>query len=375
MIYLDNASTTKVDEEVIKTINPYFNKIYGNASSLHSLGTEARKALEDSRKIIAEKINALPEEIIFTASGTEANNIIIQGIAKSKGKGHIITTKIEHPAVLETVKTLEKEGFEVTYLDVDEKGFVKNLEKSIKPNTILVSVMHANNEIGTIQDLEKIGKICEKKEIFFHSDCVQSFTKVPIDVRKMNLSAITISAHKIHGPKGVAALYLKKGTRLKKIMYGGHHERDVRPGTENIPGITGFAKASMLIKEKEIKQMEKLRDRLIDGLLKISNSRLNGDRTKRLCNNASISFKYVEGESILLYLNDKGIAVSTGSACSSQSLEPSHVLIAIGLPHEIAHGTIRYSLSKYTTEKEIDYTIKETKKVVEKLREMSPIRR
>ncbi|MDD5178257.1 MAG: cysteine desulfurase family protein [Candidatus Nanoarchaeia archaeon] len=374
-VYLDNAATTKVDDEVIKAMNPYFNKIYGNASSLHSFGNEAKNALENSRRIIAEKINADTSEIIFVASGTEADNLAILGTAFLKEKGHILTTKIEHPAVLETCKELEKRGFQVTYLDVDKEGFIKNFEDNLRKDTILVSVMHANNEIGTIQNIERIGKICREKNIVFHSDCVQSFTKESIDVKKMNLDLASFSSHKIHGPKGVAALYIRKGIKLKRIIYGGHHELNIRPGTENIPGIVGFAKASQLLNKNEIERTTKLRNKLIDGLLKIPDTKLNGSRERRLCNNVNVSFKYVEGESLLLYLDEKGIAVSTGSACSSQTLEPSHVLLAIGLPHEIAHGTIRFSLSKYTTEKEIDYTIKSVKEVVEKLRKISPIRR
>ncbi|MDD5254148.1 MAG: cysteine desulfurase family protein [Candidatus Nanoarchaeia archaeon] len=373
--YLDNAATTKVDSEVVKAMKPYFEEKYGNASSLHSFGSEAKKALEESRKKIADKINADPSEIIFVSSGTEADNLAITGIAKLKGKGHIITSKIEHPAVLETCKELEKNGFDVTYLNVDKDGFVKDFEKSIKSNTILVSIMHANNEIGTVQDIEKIGKICRSKNIIFHSDCVQSFTKEKIDVKKMSIDLASFSSHKIHGPKGIAALYIKEGIKLKKLMFGGHHEKSIRPGTENIPGIVGFAKAVQIANENDVERIKQMRDKLINGLLKIPDTRLNGDKEKRLCNNISISFRYVEGESMLLYLDEKGIAVSTGSACSSQSLEPSHVLISIGLPHEIAHGTIRYSLSKYTTEKEIEYTIKTTKEVIERLRRISPIKR
>ena len=376
-VYLDNAATTKTAPEVAKAMQPYFTKVYGNASSLHKFGRDAKDALEHSREIIAKKINALPEEIIFTSCGTESDNLAIKGIAYSFGKGHIITSKIEHPAILETCKQLEKEGFKVTYLDVDEEGRVnlEQLKKNITKETILVTIMHANNEIGTIEPIEEIGNLCKEKNVIFHTDAVQSFTKVPIDVRKTNIDLISMSSHKIHGPKGVGALFVRNElkNKLKKQNTGGHHEFDLRAGTENIPGIVGFAKAVELTNDGHIEHMKKLRDTLIKGLLEIKETQLNGPIEKRLCNNVSVSFHFIEGESILLRLDAKGIAVSTGSACSSQSLEPSHVLIAIGLKHEIAHGTIRFSLSRFTTEKEIDYTIKNVKKIVENLRKISPL--
>ncbi len=378
-IYLDNAATTKTDPEVAKAMQPYFTKEYGNASSLHSFGQKAKEALEQSREIIAKKINALPEEIIFTSCGTESDNIALQETAYlNRDKcNHIITTKIEHPAVLETCKFLEKNGFKVTYLDVDKDGLInlEQLKKSITKETILVSIIHANNEIGTIQDIKAIGEICKKHKVLFHTDAVQSFTKVQIDVKKMNIDLISMSAHKIHGPKGIAALYIRKGTKIHPLMHGGHHESNLRPGTENIPAIVGFAKAIQLTNEQHINYMTQLRDKLIKGLLEIKDTHLNGSKTNRLCNNVSVSFNFIEGESILLHLDNKGIAVSTGSACTSQSLQPSHVLLAIGLKHEIAHGTIRFSLSRYNTEQEINYTIKNIKEIVKNLRKMSPLYR
>ncbi len=374
-VYLDNGATTKVSDEVVRAILPYYKKHYGNASSLHDFGAKAKEALEKSRKIIAQEINADPEEIVFTSGGSESDNLAIKGITygnKKKGN-HIITTKIEHPAILGPCKELFLEGFKVTYLDVDKNGFIKlnQLKKEISDKTILVSVIHGNNEIGTVQDIEKIAKICKKKGVYFHTDAVQSFTKEKIDVKKMNIDLLSASSHKIHGPKGIGFLYIRKGVNIKKMLYGGRHENDKRAGTENIPGIVGFAKAVQL--DKKLKQIKKLRDYLIKRIEKeISDVKLNGDRNKRLVNNVNISFKYVEGEALLMHLNDRGIAVSTGSACSSQSLEPSHVLVAIGLKHEDAHGSIRFTLSRYTTKQEIDYTVRELKKVVKLLRDMSP---
>lgn len=375
--YLDNGATTKTDEEAAKAINECFAKNYGNASSLHEFGREAKEILESAREVIAEKINAEPSEIIFTSGGTESDNLAIQETAyPNRDKGnHIITTKIEHPAVLETCKFLEKEGFKVTYLDVDEDGLIdlEQLKKEINEKTILVSVMHANNEIGTIQPIEEIGKICREKRIYFHTDAVQSFTKTQIDVKKQNIDLASFSGHKVHGPKGVGALYIRKGTKIHSLMHGGHQESGKRAGTENVPGAAGFAKAVELSNKDDIKRMQELRDRLIENLLEIPDTILNGSREKRLCNNVNISFSFVEGESLLMKLDDKGIAVSTGSACSSQSLEPSHVLLAIGLKHEIAHGSIRFTLSKYTTQKEIDYVVKAVKKAVNELRAVSPL--
>lgn len=373
-IYLDNGATTKVDSKVVKVMQKIFTKNYGNPSSLHQFGQDAHNYLEEARITIANKLNAKPEEIIFTSGGTESDNLAIKGAAYLNGKGHIITSKIEHPAVLNTCKELEKQGFTVTYLNVDKFGLInlKELEESVKENTFLISIMHANNEIGTIQPIDEIGKIAKKYNILFHTDAVQSFIKVPIDVTKINIDMISLSSHKIHGPKGVGTLYVKSGLKLKPLIDGGNHERKLRAGTENVPGIVGFAEATKL--EPQLDYIKKLRDKLILGLLEIPNSQLNGHPEKRLVNNVSISFNFVEGEGILFSLDQKGIAVSTGSACSSHSLEPSHVLLAIGLKHEIAHGTIRFTLSKFNTEEEIDFTIKNVKSIIEYLRKMSPVR-
>ena len=376
-IYLDNGATTQVAKEVAKAVQTILTKKFGNPSSLHKFGEEARKEIEKARAIIANKINAEPNEIIFTSGGTESDNLAIKGIAyQNKDKGnHIITTAIEHSAVLETCASLEKDGFQTTYLSVDEEGFInlEKLKKAINPKTILVSIIHANNEIGIIQDIEAIGKICKEKNIYLHTDAVQSFTKVPIDVKKMNLDLLSLSSHKIHGLKGTGALFVKKGTKLKPLFNGGIQENNIRAGTENMPGIVGFGKAVEIITDDDLEKMKKLRDKLIQGLEKIPSIKLNGPKNKRLSNNVNISFKYVEGESLLYHLDSKGIAVSTGSACSSHSLSPSHVLIAIGLKPEIAHGSIRFTLSRYTTEDEISYTIKTVKEVVEDLRRISPL--
>lgn len=375
-VYLDNGATTKVADEVAKIMQEYMTKKYGNASSLHGFGEEANEALETARSTIAKKINAETDEIIFTSGGTESDNLAIKGIAYASNKKHIITTRIEHPAILKSCETLQKEGYKITYLRVDRDGLVnlKELEDAITPDTAIVSVIHANNEIGTIQDIEKIGEICKKKDVIFHTDAVQSFTKIPIDVKKINVDLISLSAHKIHGPKGIGTLYVRKGTKLKKMIDGGPHEKNLRAGTENVSGAVGFGKAVELTDEKQIKKMEKLRDKLINEILKkVPDTMLNGSRTKRLCNNVNITFKGIEGESMLLLLNEKGIAVSTGSACSSKSLEPSHVLMAIGLRHEDAHGSIRFTLSRYTTEKEVHYAVKVAEECAKKLRQISPL--
>ncbi len=376
-VYLDNGATTIVDKEVEKAMLPYFTKVYGNASSLHTFGQEAKEALEKSREIIAKRINALPEEIIFTSGGTEADNLAIKGIAyTNKEKNHVITTKIEHHAVEKSCEALEKEGFKVTYLEVDKDGFVdlKQLKDSITDKTILVSIIHANNEIGTVQDIEAVGKVCKEKNVYFHTDSVQSFTKVPIDVKKQNITLASFSAHKIHGPKGMGALYVKKGTKIKKLIDGGPQESDLRAGTENIPNIVGFAKAIELAKPEDCKKIEKLKDYFIEKVEKeIPEVKLNGSKEKRLPNNINITFKYIEGEALLLRLDDKGIAVSTGSACSSRELKPSHVLTAIGVPAAMAHGSIRFTLSRFTTKEELDYTIKHLKEAVAELRSVSPL--
>jgi cysteine desulfurase len=383
-VYLDNGATTMADPEVVKAMQPYFTEKYGNASSLHSFGNEAKNALNNSRAVIAKILNAEPEEIIFTSGGTESDNLAIIGTAfanKERGN-HIITSRIEHPAVLRTCEYLEKNfGFKVTYLPVDKEGFVKidELKKAMTDKTILVTIMHANNEIGTIEPIDEIGKLCKEKGITFHTDAVQSFTKVPIDVRKTNVDMISISAHKIHGPKGVGALYIRKGANIKPLAYGGSHEFRMRAGTENITGIVGFAKAAELNSMPEHAQyVAKLRDRLIKGVLKnIDEAIVNGPKDKtiknRLCNNANIAFKYVEGESVLMHLDFRGIAVSTGSACSSKSLEPSHVLTSIGLEKKDSHGAIRFTMSRFNTELEIDYTIERLTEIIKKLRELSPL--
>jgi len=381
-IYLDNAATTKVDERVLKAMEPLFSDKYGNASSLHLMGEEARRAIEEARGVIARSIKAKHKEIIFTGSGTEANNFVLKGLFfankdKDSGKNHIITTKIEHDCVLNSCKWLETQGARVTYLDVDEKGFVdlEQLNNSINNKTIVVSVIHANNEIGTIQDLEAIGKICKEKGVYFHTDACQSFTKVDIDVKKMNLDLMTLNAHKIHGPKGVGALYIRQGVKIIPLLHGGGHEFGLRSGTENVAGIVGFAKAVKISNDNDVKKMKKLRDKLINGILKIPNTKLNGVKgNDRLCNNVNVCFNNIEGEAIGSFLNARGIFGSTGSACSSHTLEPSHVLIALGMSALQANSSIRLSISKYTTEDEIDYVLQELKKIVEKLRKISPIR-
>ena len=379
-VYLDNAATTKVDEKVLKEMIPYYSEHYGNASSLHMEGAEAKNALEKSRSKIAKALGAKTSEIYFTATGTESNNWTTKGLFwenSRKGKNHIITTKIEHDCILNSCKWLETQGAKVTYLDTDEEGFVnpEDVEKAITDKTFLVSIIHGNNEIGTIQDLEKIGKICKEKEVLFHTDACQSFTKVPIDVKKMKLDLVTINSHKIHGPKGVGALFIKDGVKIQPLMHGGGHEKRMRSGTENIPSIVGFAKALDVVSNKELKKMIKLRDKLINGILEnIDNTKLNGPRgEKRLANNVNISFMNVEGEAVGGYLENKGIFVSTGSACMSNTLASSHVLKALNLSDLEQNSSIRMSLSKYTTEKEIDYVLKKLPEIIAKLRKLSPL--
>lgn len=366
-IYLDNGATTKVAKEVIDEMNKAFEN-YGNPSSLHKLGRQSKEHLEIARETIAKKLNAKPNQIIFTSGGSESNNFVLKSI-----EGKIITTKIEHPSILNTCKTLQKNGAELIFLDVDPEGYInlEQLKKNIK-GTKLVSIMHANNEIGTIQNLEEIGKICKENNVLFHTDAVQSFTKTELDVEKFNLDFVSLSAHKIHGPKGIGALYARNPRLLKPLIEGGSQENKKRAGTENVPGILGFAKATEIITKEDIKRMTKLRNKLIEELLKIPETKLNGPK-ERLCNNINISFKRIEGESILLHLDDEDIQVSTGSACSSSSLQPSHVLTALGLKPEIAHGSIRFTLSKYTTEQEIEITIQAVPKIIKKLRELSPL--
>ena len=375
-VYLDNGASTKVDPKVVKVMIPYFSEKYGNASSLHEFGNEAFLALEKARGIIARKIGTKIDEIIFTSGGTESDNLAILGVASSKDKNHIITSNIEHPAVLNSCKELEERGFEVTYLKVNKEGFIelKDVKNAITSKTVLVSIMHANNEIGTIQPIREIGQICNDKGVLFHTDAVQSFTKVSIDVRKDNIDLASFSSHKIHGPKGIGVLYVRKGIELKKIIHGGKHEFDLRPGTENVSGAVGFAKAIQLVKKQDIERILKLRNKLINGVLKnISNVALNGSKYNRLCNNANICFNNVEGETIGMYLSMKGIATSTGSACASKSLSPSKVLMAIGLNHAQANSSVRMTLSKFTTEKEINYVLKVLPKIIKKARRISPI--
>jgi cysteine desulfurase len=377
-IYLDHAATTPVDLEVVDAMQPYFTSCYGNASSLHSYGREAHNAMEDARKKVAALIGAGIDEIIFTAGGTESDNIAIKGIAYKKKKGHIITSSIEHPAVLETCRALEKGGFEVTYLPVDKFGMVNpsDVESAIKEETILISIMHANNEIGTIQPIEEIAKIASENGIPFHTDAVQSAGKVSIAVREMNIDLLSLSSHKIYGPKGVGALYIKKRVRVEPIIHGGGHERGLRSSTENIPGIVGFGKACELAKDRmavDIQHLTEMRDELIKGVLAIEETYLNGHSTKRLPNNAHFRFSAIEGESLILSLDEKGIAASTGSACSSKKLEPSHVLLAIGLNEVEAHGSLRLTLGRENTREEVAYVVDTLSEVVERLREMSPL--
>lgn len=381
-VYLDNASTTKLDEKVLKAMLPYLTESYGNASSTHLKGAEASRAVEQSREVIAKAINANNlKEIIFTSSGTESNNFALKGLffynkKANTGKNHIITTKIEHDCILNSCRWLETQGAKVTYLDVDKKGFVnpKDIEDAITSKTLVVSIIHGNNEIGTIQDLEAIGKICKSKNVLFHTDACQSFTKTKLDVKKQNLDLVTLNAHKIHGPKGIGALYVKEGIKITPLMHGGGQERKLRSGTYNVPGIVGFAAAVKASNFKDVKKMSNLRDKMIKEILKIPNTKLNGaEGDKRLCNNINVSFKNIEGEAIGEFLNVKGIFGSTGSACSSKSLEPSHVLMALGMSAQEANSSIRLSISKYTTEEEIAYSLKEIKKIVSKLRAISPL--
>ena len=378
IVYLDNAATTKPLQEVIDIITETQKNNYGNASSLHRLGLNAEDLLDNCRRMIANSINAKESEIIFTSGGTESNNLAIKGFLKNK-KGKIITTTIEHPSVLNVFKELEKE-FEVVYINVDNEGFIdlKELESAVDNKTLLVSIIHGNNEIGTIQDIKEISNIVKQKnpETKIHIDACQSFTKIDINVKELNIDLMTINAHKIHGPKGVGCLFVKAGIKRSQLNQGGMQEHNLRPGTENIAGIIGFAKAveiAMNEKQKNIIHMKELQKYMIEKILLISGTELNGPKEldKRLCNNINISFEHIEGESILMMLNEKGICVSTGSACSSKKLEPSHVILALGKKHEQAHGSIRFSLSKFNTREEIDYAIEKLKKSVDILRKVS----
>ncbi len=378
MIYLDNAATTQVRREVIEAMLPFLDKKYGNASSLHSMGQEARAALERSRESIAKMLKAEPNEIIFCSCATEANNLALKGLAleaKKQGKNHLIVSKIEHHCVLHAAQWLGENGFEVTYLPVDEYGFVDlaELERAINEKTFLVSIMYANNEIGTIEPIREIAKICQENSVPLHSDAVQAFGKIPLYAKGTDM--LSLSAHKIYGPKGVGLLMKRKELRIQPLLHGGGHEFDLRSGTENVAGIVGFAKAMELaLKEmpRESKRQAKMRDKLIKHALQIPESRLNGHPKKRLPNNANFSFRYVEGESIVMKLNEHGIAASTGSACSSPKLEPSHVLLALGMAPSEAHGSLRLTLGRYNKMKDIDYTVKVLPKVIEELRAISP---
>ena len=381
MIYLDNAGTTRLDDQVLDKMMPYLKEEYGNASSLHTMGQRAKEVLDDARERVARCINAKAKEIYFTSGGSESDNQAIISacrLGERKGKKHIITSKIEHHAVLHTLEKLEKQGFAVTYLDVYEDGIVKveDLKKAIREDTCLVTIMFANNEIGTIQPITEIGKVCREKGVLFHTDAVQAVGHIPVDVEKMNIDLLSMAAHKFHGPKGVGALYAKSNVLLSNLIEGGAQERGKRGGTENVAGAVGLAVAL----ENAVADIDKvaqheiaLRDKLIKALLQIPHSALNGDKENRLPNNVNICFEGIEGESLLLLLDDAGICASSGSACTSGSLDPSHVLLAIGRPHEVAHGSLRLTLSKHTTEEEINKTIEIIPGVVELLRKMSPV--
>ena len=381
LIYLDNAATTKTSEEVVAAMPPYFTEYYGNPSSVYEFASESKKAVSNARRTIAETLGAQENEIYFTAGGSEADNWALKATAEayqSKGK-HIITTKIEHHAILHTAEYLEKRGFEITYIGVDENGVVKvdELEKAIRPDTILISVMFANNEIGTIQPIKEIGEIAKKHGVLFHTDAVQAYGQLPINVDELHIDMLSSSGHKLNGPKGIGFLYIRKGVKIRSFVHGGAQERKRRAGTENVPGIVGYGKAAEIaaktMKERTAKEIE-LRDHLIDRVLaEVPYTRLNGHRTNRLPNNANFSFQFVEGESLLILLDNNGICASSGSACTSGSLDPSHVLLAIGLPHEIAHGSLRLTLSAETNMEDIDFVVDCIKQIIERLRSMSPL--
>lgn len=380
---MDHSATTPVAPEVLAAMLPYFGEKFGNASSLHRSGREAKEALEDSREKVAALLGARAEEIIFTSGGTESDNLALKGIARKNRKHgkHIITTQIEHPAILETCRALEKDGFEVTYLPVTGEGLVElsTLEASIRPDTILISVMHANNEVGTIQPLEEIGRLAAERDIYLHSDAVQSVGKIPVNVDDLGVDLLSLSAHKLYGPKGVGALYIRKGTKLESIIQGGGHERRLRSGTENISGIVGLARAAELAERdmpREAERLTGLRDRLAELVLgKVKDAWINGTMKKRLPGNLNFGFKYVEGESLLLFLDSKGICVSTGSACSSHKLEPSHVLMSLGLKAEECHGSLRITLGMSNTLDEVEYVAESIVEAVERFRGISALGR
>jgi len=381
-IYLDYAATTPVDPQVVKAMSPYFTEKFGNTMSLHNFGQEAKQALEESREKVASLIGAKPNEIIFTSSATESNNLALKGITfanRKKGK-HIIISSIEHPCIMESAKWLEVQGFEITRLPVNKYGFINpdDVRKAIRKDTILVSIIHASNEIGTIQPIKEIGKICKEKRVYFHTDAVQSFGKIPIDVNKMNIDLLSASSHKMYGPKGAACLFIREGTRIEPILHGGGQESGLRSSTVNVPAIVGFAEACKICKremKKEAQRQIKLRDKLIKGVLRgIKRAYLNGHPQKRLPNNTNFWFEFIEGESMVIQLDLLRVAASTGSACSSLKLEPSHILLAIGLKPEQAHGSLRLSLGRWTTEKEINYVLKILPEVIKKLRKISPFK-
>ena len=380
-IYMDNAATTQVYPEVFDAMKPYFTEFYGNPSSIYSFAGNSKKAVEDARKTIADFLGARTEEIYFTGGGSESDNWALKATADAyanKGK-HIITSKIEHHAILHTCEYLEKKGFEVTYLDVDENGFVNpaDVEKAIRPDTILVSIMTANNEIGTIEPIAEIGKIAKDHGVLFHTDAVQAFGHIPMNVDEMNIDMLSASGHKINGPKGIGIMYIRKGVKIGSFVHGGAQERQRRAGTHNVPGIVGIGKAVELARDNMKERMEyetKLRDHLISRVMEeIPYAKLNGDKVKRLPNNVNVCFRFIEGESMLILLDQNGVCGSSGSACTSGSLDPSHVLLAIGLPHEIAHGSLRLTLSEKNTMEEVDFTVDKLKGIIERLRSMSPL--
>lgn len=381
LIYLDNAATTRLSDEAFEAMLPYWKEDYANPSAIYSFAEQAHSALDEARATIAKIIGAGPEEIYFTGGGSESDNWALKATAEAysqKGK-HIITSRIEHHAVLHTARWLEKQGYEVTYLDVDSRGLVdlEQLKAAIRPDTILISVMAANNEIGTVEPLKEIGRIAHERGVLFHTDAVQAFSHIPINVEEMNIDMLSASGHKLHGPKGVGILYIRKGVRIGSLIHGGAQERARRAGTQNVPGIVGMAKAAELsardMEQNSLAEV-RLRDYLIDRVLReIPYCRLNGHRTHRLPNNANFCFRFIEGESLLILLDQNGICASSGSACTSGSLDPSHVLLAIGLPHEIAHGSLRLTLSEDTTREEIDFVVDKLKEIVERLRSMSPL--
>lgn len=381
MIYLDNAATTKVDKEVFEAMEPYFQEFYGNPSSIYTFAGKSKKEIEDARRTVAEFIGAKPKEIYFTSGGSESDNWAIKGAAlarQDKGK-HIITSKIEHHAILHTCEFLEQQGFEVSYIDVDENGVIKleELKQAIREDTILISVMFANNEIGTIQPIQEIGEIAHEKGIVFHTDAVQAYGHVPINVDELHIDILSASGHKINGPKGIGIMYLRDSIKIETLIHGGAQERGRRGGTYNTPGIVGLGKATQIAAERMEKRRAhetELRDYLIEQVRKeVPYTKLNGHRTQRLSNNVNFSFRFIEGESLLIMLDRKGIYGSSGSACTSGSLDPSHVLLAIGLPHEIAHGSLRLTLSEDNTKEEMDYVVEQLKEIVDKLRKMSPL--